>query len=205
MKKNFLWILSFAFLGLTTITTFYSCETDACADVVCVNADCFEGECICQVGFVKDANGDCVPECNDADCGENAQCENNVCTCIIGYEENANGVCVLEKEKFIGSYDVTDVCDSGTYTYEVTVDELIGSTDVVRIQNLSDLQCEDANGNPVDYFVEATVFEASLSFTDYTTCGATWTGNGTMESGVITMTYSLINPDDNCTATLTKK
>ena len=40
-----------------------SCGTDdPCKDVVCTNADCFEGECVCQVGYEKDAIGNCVDE-----------------------------------------------------------------------------------------------------------------------------------------------
>lgn len=35
-------------------------DSDPCKDVVCENADCFEGDCVCRVGFEKDANGNCV-------------------------------------------------------------------------------------------------------------------------------------------------
>lgn len=221
MKKNLLWILSFVLLGMLAISSCNPEET--CVDADCVNGSCFDGGCVCDVGYAldisgfctecaegyeKDIDGNCVeiPECVDADCPANASCVGNECLCDIGYEDDGAGACVLEREKFAGVYDVVDVCTSDTYNYEVTIDELIGTDDVIRIQNLANLECFDpVTGEVVDYFVEATVVAASLSFVDYTTCDATFTGSGTMDTGVITLTYSLVNPNDDCTTTLTKK
>lgn len=221
MKKNFFWVLSLALLSFTVMTTTTSCDPEeTCVDANCGKGSCFDGGCICDVGYALDVNGfctdcaegyaldingDCVPACEDANCPANAQCENNECVCIIGYEMNTDGACVRERDKFFGLYDVNDVCTSGTYDYEVTITELIDSPDVVRMENLAGLDCTDINGNPVPYFVEASVFESSLSFSDFETCGATFTGSATMDAGVISMTYSVANPDDDCTTTLTKK
>lgn len=61
MKRNLFWL--FSLVALTTLFTVTSCEKDACKDVVCdANSDCFDGECICKVGFEKDASGNCVGE-----------------------------------------------------------------------------------------------------------------------------------------------
>ncbi len=61
MKRNFLWFLSFALLS--TALTLTSCDDDPCKDVTCGDhSACFEGDCICDVGYEKDAAGNCVSE-----------------------------------------------------------------------------------------------------------------------------------------------
>jgi hypothetical protein len=61
MKRNLFWIISLVLFSTTLTMT--SCEDDPCKDVVCdANSDCFDGECICRVGYEKDAAGNCTLE-----------------------------------------------------------------------------------------------------------------------------------------------
>lgn len=206
MKKNFLWTLSFVFLGMTAISTFTSCldNADACADVVCVNADCFEGECICQVGFVKDANGDCVAACDDANCPPNSACVGNECVCDIGFENDANGDCVLERMKFTGNWFVADTCDgSGAANYAVTVNSGVDDdkVEVIRFYEID------------DFNVVATIVGTSITIDRQNPLGDLLyvEGTGTIdETGEISWSYTISDEDpvdpatDNCTSTWKK-
>ncbi len=57
-------ILFLALILGTVSVTFTSCgEDDPCKDVVCgTNGDCFEGSCVCNVGYEQDASGQCTVE-----------------------------------------------------------------------------------------------------------------------------------------------
>lgn len=59
--KKFQFLL-FALLVSATTLTFTSCGDDnPCKDVECgTNGECFEGDCVCNVGFEKDAEGKCT-------------------------------------------------------------------------------------------------------------------------------------------------
>lgn len=62
MKK--IQILFLALILGTVAVTFTSCgDDDPCKDVVCgTNGDCFEGSCVCNVGYEQDADGKCTVE-----------------------------------------------------------------------------------------------------------------------------------------------
>ncbi|KAL0882096.1 hypothetical protein ABMA27_000667 [Loxostege sticticalis] len=46
----------------------------------CTNGDFVSGECRCHVGYTRDAQGNCIPHCNQ-NCGPNAEClAPNVCS-----------------------------------------------------------------------------------------------------------------------------
>ena len=59
MSKKF-FFLPALLLGAFLMFTPACGDSDPCKDVVCENADCFEGDCVCRVGFEKDASGNCV-------------------------------------------------------------------------------------------------------------------------------------------------
>lgn len=55
--KNLL-LMASLFFGMAMVLT--SC--DPCANTVCTNATCNDGTCVCNTGYTKDSNGDCVAE-----------------------------------------------------------------------------------------------------------------------------------------------
>lgn len=62
MKRNIFWLFAIL-MSAATFSTLTSCEDDPCKDVVCdANSDCFDGDCICRVGYEKNAQDSCVLE-----------------------------------------------------------------------------------------------------------------------------------------------
>lgn len=58
MNKRLLYSLAFL---LSMVAFAPSCgDSDPCKDVECGNGTCFEGDCVCDVGYAKDANGQCT-------------------------------------------------------------------------------------------------------------------------------------------------
>jgi hypothetical protein len=63
-------------------------SADPCAGVTCgINALCEAGECVCDAGFVGDANTECtLPDpCDGVTCDANATCGGGFCTCNFGW------------------------------------------------------------------------------------------------------------------------
>ena len=204
-------------LFATVLTVnFTACVDDPCADVICNNGTCFDGDCVCDVGFEIDpVTGDCIASdpCLNVVCGDNSECSNGECLCDGGYEKDANDECVLEREKFFGLYETIDICPNDTFRYDIVITELGTSSDSIKIQNLGDFICEDPNtGQEITYHVEASVIGDSFSFTGFETCNTIFEGSGIITDGIITINYKATYEDptfgtttDECTATLTKK
>ena len=168
MKRNIFWLFAALLSTATFTTTMTSCENDPCKDVVCDdNSDCFDGECICRVGYEKDANNNCV----------------------------------LERLKFVGSYQVSETCGSGSDVFNISLAAGTSSNDQVVIANFYNTI---ANG------VVATVNGSTLTIADQEpdNNGITLSGSGTYDNGVLTITYTLIDTSngntDSCTAVCTK-
>lgn len=58
MNKRLVYSLA---LLLSMVAFAPSCgDSDPCKDVECGNGTCFEGDCVCDVGYAKDASGQCT-------------------------------------------------------------------------------------------------------------------------------------------------
>ena len=85
-----------------------SCVTDNLGNTVCECAEGFYG-----------ANCEQLDSCFNVICPANSECEGGDCYCFAGYEGDS---CHLEiRSKYYGTYIVDDICQSGEYTYSVTV------------------------------------------------------------------------------------
>ncbi len=202
MKKNLLRFLSIAIFGMVMFT---SCVDDPCANLDCgVGGDCFDGDCVCQVGFTKDANGDCVEACSLVNCGDNSTCIDGDCICDIGFEEDADGNCVSENMKYMGTWNVQDDCDpSGMATYSVSISAAPDSTQVA-INDFYEL---------FDRPVFADVIGTSITIARQDPLGTGIffvEGSGSYDSDQIIWTYTVSDETpgdpftDTCTSTWSK-
>lgn len=86
-----------ATLLLLFIITIYACD-DPCKDVTCPpNSVCIEGDCICDEGYVADANGNCILESSDFAGTWNASEECSISgnyTYTIDMEDSSNYVII---------------------------------------------------------------------------------------------------------------
>jgi len=101
------------------------------------------------------------------------------------------------RQKFLGSYQVNENCNSGSYTYSMTVVESATSDDGIIMQNFGNFQST--------INVNATVNNENISF-NVTQDGVTVTGSGTITGNTLTVIYQTSGGfDDNCTATCIKQ
>jgi hypothetical protein len=136
----------------------------------------------------------CTPDaCDDVNCN-NGICEAGDCICEPGYE---GFNCEVEQRlAFVSAYSVQESCDLGDFTYNITIaaDSEIGTE--LTISNIGDF----------GFDVIAEVDGTSFSITDQVVNGATVNGTGTLDSGILTITYVMETTSGqtiNCTMTCT--
>lgn len=154
--------------------------TGDCANIACENGGtCISGACDCPDGFTGEF---CQTEvqsdpCDDIECENGGSCDDGTCDCPDNYEgtlcEN------LERDKFIGTYDVTETCGGSNFTYVMTISA--GSVnDRVNISNMGNF------GSNVT--ISASIDVADIAFTD-TDDGFTYVGNGFIEGNTLTFGF----------------
>ncbi len=95
---------------------FDSCTT--CEGDCPPNSTCVDGVCECDEGF-SGVNCEIQDLCSNVICPTNAECEDGDCYCLAGYE---GAECDTEiRAKMLGVYTASDICNSGTYQYTVTI------------------------------------------------------------------------------------
>ena len=160
MKKNLTWLCSLVLFASVLTINFTSCVDDPCADVVCNNGTCFDGDCVCDVGFILDpVTGDCIPAdpCDGVTCEDNSTCVDGDCLCDTGFEDDGNGGCIEEVAKFLGEFNTTEEDCGITDPYVVLIEQVAGQPNGIFLRNLGDFTCFDQNGDPINYDVFATV------------------------------------------------
>ena len=186
-------------LGVAAVATIgmVSCDTDACKDVVCDNGGiCVDGDCVCPDGF---GGVDCATDyCAELTCENGTEvaasggCD---CVCDAGYE----GVScdTEERAEFIGTYNVTEACTSGNYTYSITVTTSSTGVTSIIINNFGDYNVN----------VIATVSGDNLTIANQTVGGGTFSGSGQINGSILTITYNVTagTSSDDCTMTCTKQ
>ena len=132
--------------------------------------------------------------CKDVTCNNGGTCTDGTCICATGYEGTN---CDTEmRAKFIGNYNITESCTSGTDTYSCAV--TTSSTGVANI-SFSNLY----NGG---VSVSGTVNGTAVTIASQSLATATISGSGVISTtGVITLTYtvSVGGNSDTCTMTMT--
>jgi len=177
-----------------------NCEvvgTGDCANIACENGGtCISGACDCPEGFTGEF---CQTEiqadpCDDVECQNGGTCDNGTCECPDNYEGT---LCEsLEREKFIGTYDVTDVCSNGNFTYVMTISA--GSVnDRVNISNMGNF------GSSV--LISATIDGEDISFSD-SSGGFTMVGDGYIDDDTLNFGFeSSGGYSISCSSTGTKQ
>ena len=193
MKKNLLWFCSMMLFATVMTVNLTSCDPeDPCDGVVCSNGECFEGDCICNVGFIIDpVTGDCVPAdpCDGVVCGDNANCFDGNCECDTGFEMDGND-CVRSINKFLGTYNTTEEDCMIFDAYPIVIEQVVGQPNGIFIRNLGDFECIDPDGAQINYDVFATVDGNFLSIASDETCSIVFNGSGSIDGNTITIPYS---------------
>lgn len=101
----------------------------------------------------------------------------------------------LDREKFLGTYDVNENCASGNYSYSINITESSVNTSDVIVNNVGDF----------GYNYTGTVSGNNLTING-TQQGLTINGTGTINGNALTIIYSASGSfNDNCTATAIKR
>ncbi len=158
--------ISFLSLALVLGSTLYlvtSCNPDPCKDVICNNGG---------IATASADNNDCT------------------CACPAGYEGEFCDDFV--RDKYVGNYNGTETCDSGTYSIAITAAAGSGSDLELTIGNLYD----------AGFFTIANVTaNGDLEITNQAFGTGTISGSGSINSsGVISITYTIVTGvgTDNC-------
>lgn len=213
MKKNLLWLCSMVLFASVVTINLTSCDVDdPCDGVVCSNGECFEGECICNVGFILDpVTGDCVPAdpCDGVVCGDNATCFDGNCDCDTGFEMDGNGNCVQAIAKFLGNYNTTEEDCGILDPYPIVIEQVAGQPNGIFITNLGNFECIDPDGNFINYDVFATVDGNFLTISSDETCSIVFNGSGSIDGNMITIPYvatlTATGEEFSCTAVLERQ
>lgn len=132
----------------------------------------------------------CTDLCKDVNCN-NGTCVEGDCVCDTGYEGTNCETAI--RAKFLGTFNVTETCDSGSDSYAVTVSAGTGINDVV-INNLYD----------AGFAVNGSLNEAGgVNIPSQTFGVGMVSGSATSTGGVVTFTFtvSAAGASDNCSAT----
>lgn len=99
---------------------------------------------------------------------------------------------VLDREKFLGSYNVSESCTSGTYSFAISITESSTSDDIIIINNFADYQLN----------IRATVDGSNITFNE-TQQGVSFSGSGNISGNSLTIIYtaSVSGATENCTKT----
>lgn len=136
-----------------------------------------------------------VDACKDVECGDNGTCVDGDCQCDTGYE--GTDCDTEERAKFIGTYNVTEACTSGNYTYSITTATSASGITTIIISNFGDYGVN----------VTATVNGSNLTIANQTVGGGTFSGTGQISGNILTITYNVTagTSTDDCTMTCTKQ
>lgn len=114
------------------------------------------------------------------------------------YDNDADvddGTCTYARDKFIGTFAGTETCDSGTYSWSMTVTESTTDVDGIILSNFGDF----------GESIRATVSGSNLTLND-TQVGITFSGTGTINGSALTINYAASGAfTDNCVANCIKQ
>lgn len=138
--------------------------------------------------------------CKDKNCENGGSCADGTCVCASGYEGEECKTQV--RSKFLSSYNVSESCQSGNFSYQITITTSSLGVDRVLIGNFG--------GYGASVVVNASASGSSLSIpsqqVDVTGTSVTFSGSGQLSGNILTLTYtaSAQGSSDNCTMTCTK-
>lgn len=116
------------------------------------------------------------------------------------YNKDANvddGSCTYARDKFLGSYQVSEACTTGNYSYSVTIVESVTAPNMILIQNFGNFA--------TTVNVPATVSGENITF-NYTQDGVTFSGSGSITGNTLVIIYQASGGfTDSCTMTCIKQ
>ena len=125
----------------------------------------------------------CRPDsaCEDVVCLNNGVCESGECLCSDGFEGYN---CETEQRlAFVNDYNVSESCNLGDFSYEVTMNAESVLGNELTITNFGDF----------DHSVVALVDGLNLIIERQVHSGDTIWGSGLMTDSIVTIEYSLIS------------
>lgn len=116
--------------------------------------------------------------------GSLTSCKKEGCTDSVAenFDSKAkedDGSCVYPREKFFGSYSVTESCSSGSYSYNISVAESSTGKTFLIINNFGDYGVN----------ITATVSGSTISFNE-TKSGINFSGQGSISGSALTISYT---------------
>lgn len=129
--------------------------------------------------------------CQDVTCDNGGTCVEGDCVCATGYE--GTNCETLVRAAFLGNYNITETCDSGSDSYAVTV-----------TAGTSDTEVEIENLYGAGLFTTGTVNSSgSITIANQVFGNGTISGTITENAGVLTITYTVAvsGQSDTCTMT----
>lgn len=148
--------------------------------------------------------------CKDSNCGTHGTCNetDGACVCETGYQANSKGACdSVSREKFLATYNVVDICPSGTYNYTSTIATTTAGIEKVIIRQYggyfagaSQLEVVGTvEGNKLNIAQQTISFNNQSFVVD--AASATLTGN----SFALTYKLTVDGVAETCAATFTKQ
>lgn len=209
---------------------FTGCPNSECDGVECLNG----GKCVVNNGIAECdcADGYSGPACENYDACWNIECDKNAnsqftpespvyntvskaceCFCQTGYEGDQ---CDKEmRAKFLGSYKMSDECNSGTYVNNVTVTTSAGAVNEFVINNFTGLQGSAVKATILSYDEAKAEYSYEIKaqtgtynapeatqFSVESTSTGTLKVNGATKTMAIAFKLTVGGVVDNCTSLL---
>lgn len=201
MKMRSSYVLVALFLVFSVLST--SCKKDVfgCMDPASDNynpdANMDSGDC--KYSGCTDPNSvtyDARANVDDGSCEYEGCMDPN----SINFDAQAtidDGSCMYARDAFVGTYNATEQCPSGTFTWILTITADPDDVTMVTLMNLGGL-----NGT-----ISATVDGNTLTFDDTDNQNITYKGTATLNGNEMTSAYNATDPGASldCTFTATKQ
>ena len=138
----------------------------------------------------------CTDKCDGVNCQNGGACVDGTCNCPDGY---SGASCEVEdRAKFIGTYNLSEICNSGSDAYGISIakNPSFGVTEIIfnNLYNAGLTTRATVSGDDV------TIFSQTLGT-------GTIEGSGAISGNTLNLTYSVTvgGNSDACTAVCTKQ
>ena len=149
--------------------------------------------------------------CKDVECGANGTCDaaDGKCACVTGYELTSAGTCdSVSRNKFLATYNVVDICPSGTYNYTSTIATSSASVDKVIINHYGGYEAGTAQLAVVATVEGAKLNVAAQTITFNNQSFVIDATSATLTGSTFSLTYKVTidgGTAETCAATFTKQ
>jgi len=139
--------------------------------------------------------------CSGVTCQNGGTCASGTCTCPTGYQ--GTNCQILTRENFVGTYNGSDQCGTGTYTITLTITDASTNNISVLINNIGGFGTNITATGVVTSSNTVTITSANVGGNSRVLTGTmTFTGSTMVFQYSVT---SSTDPVDNCQGTYTKQ